>query len=232
VKGALRRTALGVEVNELERVLERELAHFTCGVLSSPERPALDRTAEARVRMPFQRHERMFAFRASLCDRQSASMSAWWSVGIGFAGVVLGAVLGFAFTEVGGYFRRRRETESSAMLVFHELTYVFISATQIYEGLIQRPGDLHVRRVAWEAHAPAIMRALSLEEGHLVGKAYGRADDLESLLRSGVSAANDAEWFEENVLADLRAAMMVVGRLAGQPFSGPYEEIVRPRLMS
>jgi hypothetical protein len=75
------------------------------------------------------------------------------------------------------------------------------------------------------------VRAISLDEGHLVGKAYGRMDDLEGLLRYGVSAASgDAEWLEENVLADIRAAM-IVGRLARQRISDPYEELVRPRLL-
>jgi hypothetical protein len=144
---------------------------------------------------------------------------------------VVGATLGFAFTEIGGYLRRRRETTASALLVLHELTYAYIAAVQIRDGLIRKLEDLRVRRTAWEAHAPAIVRALTLNEGHLVGRAYARVDDLEPLLRAGVSGVSgDSEWFEENILADIRAGAMVVGKLAGQPFLD-YDAHVPSRLI-
>lgn len=56
----LRRSALGIEVHELESVLERELGHLACDVLGHPECPPLDRAAEPDVRMRFRCHEHMF----------------------------------------------------------------------------------------------------------------------------------------------------------------------------
>jgi hypothetical protein len=56
-------------------------------------------------------------------------------------------------------------------------------------------------------------------------------DDLEPLLRARVSAASgDSEWFEENVLADIRAALVLVAKLAGKPLSDSYESVVKPRM--
>jgi hypothetical protein len=52
----LRRTTLSVEVDELERVLERKVRQLTGGILSSPECSALDRTAEANMRVRRSRH--------------------------------------------------------------------------------------------------------------------------------------------------------------------------------
>jgi hypothetical protein len=158
-------------------------------------------------------------------------MSAGWSVAVALAGVLLGAVLGFGFTEAGGYLRRRRETTASALLILHELTYAYIAAEQVRMGFIRTPEDLRLRRVAWEAHAPAVLRAITLPERHVVGRAYSRLDDLEALLRAGVpSPGVDDAWYEANVLADLRAAAVIVARPAGQEITG-YEELVEPRLL-
>ena len=58
---ALRRPALGVHVDELERVLERQIREFASSVLSQPESSALDGTTEADVRVRLRGQERMFA---------------------------------------------------------------------------------------------------------------------------------------------------------------------------
>ena len=60
----LRRPALGVEVDELERVLERQVRELASCVLGEPECTALDRSAEADVRVRLGGHERMFSFDA------------------------------------------------------------------------------------------------------------------------------------------------------------------------
>lgn len=57
----LRRPALGVETDQLEGVLERQVRQLTRGVLGSPECSALDRSAEADVSMSLCGHERMFS---------------------------------------------------------------------------------------------------------------------------------------------------------------------------
>jgi len=58
----LRRSALGVEMDELERILEREVRKVAGGVFSSPQRSALDRSAEADAGVRLGGHERMFAW--------------------------------------------------------------------------------------------------------------------------------------------------------------------------
>src|SRR5262249_44535353 len=57
----LRRSALGVQVDELERVLEREVRQLAGGVLCQPQRAALDRPAEADLGVRLRGHERMFS---------------------------------------------------------------------------------------------------------------------------------------------------------------------------
>ena len=61
----LRRTTLGVEVNSLERVLEREVREFASGVLGMPEGAALDRAAEADLSVGLGGNEHMFSRPAS-----------------------------------------------------------------------------------------------------------------------------------------------------------------------
>jgi hypothetical protein len=56
----LRRAALGIKVDELQSVLERELRHLAGGVLGGPERAAFDSSAEASIGVTLRSHERMF----------------------------------------------------------------------------------------------------------------------------------------------------------------------------
>jgi hypothetical protein len=48
-------------VDELERVFERQVRQLARGVLSHPQRSALDSAAEADLSMTFRSHKRMFA---------------------------------------------------------------------------------------------------------------------------------------------------------------------------
>jgi hypothetical protein len=48
-------------MNELVRVLEREIRQLPCSVLGRPESTTLDRSAETDVRVSLRGHERMFA---------------------------------------------------------------------------------------------------------------------------------------------------------------------------
>jgi len=48
-------------MHKLQRVLERQIRELAGGVLGQPQRPALDRTAEADVRVWLRGHEHMFA---------------------------------------------------------------------------------------------------------------------------------------------------------------------------
>jgi hypothetical protein len=57
----LRRTALGVEMDELQEVFERQVREFASGVLGQPQNSALDRSAKADVSVGLGGHERMFA---------------------------------------------------------------------------------------------------------------------------------------------------------------------------
>jgi hypothetical protein len=52
----LRRSTLGVEVDERERLFERQVRELAGSVLSSPEGPPLDGSAEANLWMRFRRH--------------------------------------------------------------------------------------------------------------------------------------------------------------------------------
>ena len=56
----LRRSALGVEMDELEGVLERQVRQLARRVLGGPQSSALDRSAEADVSVGLGSHERMF----------------------------------------------------------------------------------------------------------------------------------------------------------------------------
>jgi hypothetical protein len=56
----LRRPTLGVQTDELESVLERQVRQLAGRVLGHPQCATLDRTAEADVGICFRRHERMF----------------------------------------------------------------------------------------------------------------------------------------------------------------------------
>jgi hypothetical protein len=53
--------AFAVQVDELERVFERQVRQLARGVLSHPQRSALDSAAEADLSMTFRSHKRMFA---------------------------------------------------------------------------------------------------------------------------------------------------------------------------
>jgi hypothetical protein len=57
----LRRFVFGVEPDEQKSVLEREIRELAGGVLGHPKGSALDRTAEAGVRVRLTGHERMFS---------------------------------------------------------------------------------------------------------------------------------------------------------------------------
>ena len=63
----LRRPARGVEVDELQCVFEREVRELASGVLCQPQCAALDRSAEASVRVGLRVHERMFSTQAAAC---------------------------------------------------------------------------------------------------------------------------------------------------------------------
>lgn len=52
-------------MDELQRVLEREVRQLASGVLGHPQRPALDRPTEADVSVGLRGHERMFSWRRS-----------------------------------------------------------------------------------------------------------------------------------------------------------------------
>ncbi len=61
----LRRSALRVQMDELQRVLEWQVREFASGVLGQPQSAALDRSAETDVRVGLGGQERMFS-----CDRR------------------------------------------------------------------------------------------------------------------------------------------------------------------
>ena len=51
-------------MDEAERILEREIRHLACGILSEPERATLDRSeaeADWDASVSFRGHERMFS---------------------------------------------------------------------------------------------------------------------------------------------------------------------------
>jgi hypothetical protein len=56
----LRRSALGVEMDKLERVLKRQVRQLAGGVLGHSQGTSLDRAAEVHVRVGLGGHERMF----------------------------------------------------------------------------------------------------------------------------------------------------------------------------
>jgi hypothetical protein len=58
----LGRAALRVQLDELEGILERELRKLTSRIFGHPEGSALDRSAEADVRVRLRRQERMFPY--------------------------------------------------------------------------------------------------------------------------------------------------------------------------
>ena len=50
-----------MDMDELERILERQVRELASGILGGPERPALDGSPEADVSMRLRGHEHMFA---------------------------------------------------------------------------------------------------------------------------------------------------------------------------
>jgi len=87
-----------------------------------------------------------------------------------------------------------------------------------------------LRRVAWEAHNHAILRALSFEDGHRVAAAYSALDNLALVLRAGaprdaLQQPREREWLENNVLSDIERGVVVVGKLAGES-----EDAIRERV--
>jgi hypothetical protein len=57
----LRRPTLGVEVDELPRILEQQVRKLAGRVLSQPQSTTLDRSAEADVSVGLGGHEHMFS---------------------------------------------------------------------------------------------------------------------------------------------------------------------------
>jgi hypothetical protein len=57
----LRRPALGIQVDELQKVRERQVREVAGGVLGQPECSALYRSTEADVSVRLGGHERMFS---------------------------------------------------------------------------------------------------------------------------------------------------------------------------
>jgi hypothetical protein len=66
----LRRSPLTVEVDELERVRERQVRKLPRSVLGQPQRPTLDRASETHLSVGVGGHvERMFSCRRAACRR-------------------------------------------------------------------------------------------------------------------------------------------------------------------
>jgi hypothetical protein len=56
-------------MDELQRILERQVREFASGVLGHPQRPTLDRSAEADLSVRLRSQERMFPLLTKLAAK-------------------------------------------------------------------------------------------------------------------------------------------------------------------